>query len=380
MKIVQLCPYAMSRPGGVQRHVRDLSVWLTRQGHQVRIIAPPAPGQVPQRDELLTELGHARAFGTHGTAYELSFAGPMARRRVLADLRNWGAELVHLHTPWTPMLVGQMWRGLRLPPCLPTLTTIHATLPQLAGKGLIDRYIRRSARYFLSQSDGVVVPSSAPLPMLDRLIPDITASILPPAVDLTQWRAAAQPRENGPLSVVFLGRLEPRKGVDLLLKAWPSVSASLPDATLTIAGDGALRDRVQAAAGRNLIYAGRPGDAAARALLGGADIFVAPAPYGESYGLVLAEAMSAGAVPLAAANAGYASVLGADAPDLLVEPGNVDALAQGLIALASDPERLTAARRWAFARALESDLARAGPGYETIYAQTLAKARINRAR
>ena len=110
MKIVQLCPYAMARPGGVQRNVRDLSAWLDQQGHETRIIAPPAPGEAPKRAGRLIKIGRSRAFGTHGTAFELSRASRHELRQTVQELRDWGAELIHMHTPWTPMLVWQFWR------------------------------------------------------------------------------------------------------------------------------------------------------------------------------------------------------------------------------------------------------------------------------
>lgn len=369
MKIVQLCPYAMDRPGGVQRHVRDLSAWLVGQGHQLRIIAPPAPGQHPRRSGMLTELGRARAFGTHGTAFELSRARRREVQASVADLRAWGAELVHMHTPWTPMLVWQIWRALRLP----TVTTIHATLPELQGKGLVDRYIRYAARHFLRHSQAVVVPSEAPLPMLRALVPELAAHVLPPTADLAPWRDMQRSEHEG-LSLVFLGRLEARKGVDVLLKAWAHCAPALPKATLTIAGDGEMQRQVMAAGLPRLHYLSHPDDAEARALLAGADIFVAPAPYGESYGIVLAEAMAAGAVPIAAANDGYRSVLGADGAEMLVTPGDAQALAAKIVDLAGDAARLNIMREWARNRSLETDVSRAGPAYEALFHSVLNSA------
>ena len=366
MKIVQLCPYAMDRPGGVQRHVRDLSAWLTRQGHDVRIIAPPAPGQAPRQRGVLTEIGRSRDFGAHGTAFELSGAAPWHVRNLAQELRTWGAELVHMHTPWTPMLVWQVWRALRLP----TVTTFHATLPELQGKGLVDRYIRNAARHFLRHSQAVVVPSEAPLPMLHGLAPGLAAHVLPPTVDLTPWRDTPRPDHPG-LSLVFLGRLEARKGVDVLLKAWAHCAPALPEATLTIAGDGEMQRQVMAAGLPRLHYLSRPDDAEARALLAGADLFIAPAPYGESYGIVLAEAMATGAVPVAAANDGYRSVLGPDGADLLVAPGDAQALAAKITELAPDTARLEGLRDWARTRSLETDVMRAGPAYERLFQSVL---------
>ncbi|MCG6902397.1 MAG: glycosyltransferase family 4 protein [Rhodobacter sp.] len=367
MRIVQLCPYAMDRPGGVQRHVRDLSDWLVTQGHDVRIIAPPAPGQPARREGLLIELGRSRAISVHGTAFEISRASRHQRRAAVAELGQWQADLVHMHTPWTPMLVWQVWRALRLP----SVTTIHATLPAEQGKSLTDRYIRCAARHFLRHSKAVIVPSEAPLPMLRALVPGQDAHVLPPAVDLSGWRTAPRPQRAG-LSLMFLGRLEARKGVDVLLNAWEICAPALPGATLTIAGDGALRPQVEAAQSPRLIYAGRLDDTTARHLLAGTDMFVAPAPYGESYGLVLAEAMAAGAIPVAAANAGYASVLGPDLADLLVAPGDAAALAAKIIELATDRDRLVRLRDTVRSRSMNSDIAQVGPRYAALYSGLLA--------
>lgn len=370
MKIVQLCPYAMSRPGGVQRHVRDLAGWLRAQGHDTRIVAPPAPGAAPRADGQLCEIGHARPISLHGTGFEISLAAPWAVRRLARELRGWGADLVHMHTPWTPMLVWQMWRAL----ALPTVTTIHATLPGPDGRGLHDRYIRRAARHFLRHSIAVTAPSQAPVAMLEGLAPGVAIEVLPPAVDLSGWRALADTgREGGPIRMVFLGRLEERKGVPILLEAWRQVSETVPGLHLTVAGEGALRSMVETAVARDasgrLTYAGHPDDADARALVAAADLFLAPAPYGESFGIVLAEAMSAGAVPIAAANPGYASVLTGPGADLLVPPGDAAALAARIRDLTGDPTRRAALRDWGRGHAEGFDIRAVGPAYLDLYAR-----------
>ncbi|KMW57392.1 Glycosyltransferase [Candidatus Rhodobacter oscarellae] len=361
MRIVQLCPYAMDRPGGVQRHVRDLSAWLNENGHETRIIAPPSPGQAPRQRGSVTEIGCARMIGVHGTGFEVSLAAPWAARRLAQELRDWGADLVHAHTPWTPALAGQMIRALRLP----VVTTIHATLPEAEAPGLVDRYIRWSARRHLNRAARVVVPSPAPLPMLERLVPGLQAQVLPPAVDLNAHMAART--EATPQSCLFLGRLEPRKGLDVLLRAWPRVAAAIPGATLTLAGEGPMHDELRAIAG--VTYAGRPSDAEAVQLMAQAEYFVAPAPYGESYGLVLAEAMAAGATPVAAANAGYSHVL-RNRQELLAPPGDPDALADKLISLMSQDRGPQG--RAPLKEAIPADVTLAAPDYVRLYTEVLS--------
>ena len=297
MKIVQICPYDMTRPGGVQRHVRDLAAWCTREGHETRIVAPPPPRGRPSQEGNLQTLGRSRMIGAHGTGFEISFAAPWSVSGLARRLRGWGADMVHLHTPWTPLLAWQLWRALRLP----TVTTIHATLPRPDAKGLTDRYIRRAACHFLTRSEAVVVPSKAPLEMLRTLKPELNATVLPPTIDLSRWREAGQTRNTSDtLHIVFLNRLEERKGVAILLNAWTRAKVQLANAKLTIAGDGPLQEEVRAAAEADpsIQYVSGLDDADARTLLASADLFAATAPYGESFGLVLTEAMSAGAVPV----------------------------------------------------------------------------------
>ncbi len=367
MRVVQAVPYDMDRPGGVQRHVRDLSRWLTEHGHPARIVCPPAPRGRNGTHGDITRIGHARMLGAHGTEFEIACAAPRALRALAADLHGWGADIVHVHTPWTPLLAWQIARTLRLP----VVATVHATLPRPAARGLADRYIRRAARRILPRCARVIVPSDAPLDLLARLLPALPAQILPPAIDLGPWARAAAPRAQGALSLVCLGRLEPRKGVDILLRAWPLIAEALPDAHLTIAGDGPLAGAVRAAALPRTSHLPRPDDAAARALLGRADIVLAPAPYGESFGLILAEALAAGALPVAAANPGYASVLTGPFAALMVPPGDAEALAGRVIALGRDPAGRAhlAARAPGHAAGFGVDVQ--GPRYLSLYGDVL---------
>nr|WP_253913235.1 glycosyltransferase family 4 protein [Pseudoruegeria sp. HB172150] len=359
----------MDRPGGVQRHVRDLSAWLESEGHRTRIIAPPSPGGQTGADGKITSIGHARKLALHGTEFEVSWASRAALRALARELKLWGAELVHMHTPWTPFLTAQMFRAL----ALPAVTTVHATLPESGLNSIADRFIRRSARRLLPQSRAVVIPSGAPLPMLRRLLPGLEPQILPPAIDLSPWVTAGRsPVRRKGLSLVFLGRLEPRKGVDVLLDAWPRIAAALPDAHLTIAGDGPLRPQVDAARSDRLHLVRRPDDAAAQVLLAAADFCLAPAPYGESFGLVLTEAMAAGSLPVAAANPGFASVLTGPGAELLVPPGDAGALARKIITLAAAPETCDSLHRWSRHEAARLDIAHQGPRFLRLYESVLA--------
>lgn len=373
MKIVQICPYDMTRPGGVQSHVRDLSRWLRDEGHAVRVVAPYPPAGIAGGE--VSCCGQARMVSMFGTRFEVSLARRHELKELAAELGDWGAEVVHLHTPWTPLMAWQLWRRLHLP----TVTTFHATLPEASAGGLSGRVLHGVAGYFMKRSQAVVVPSEAPLAHLRPQAQGISAHVLPPAVNLAPWREAGSgpgQRMPGRLEIGFLGRFEARKGLHVLLAAWPEIAMRVPEAHLTIAGGGPLLPSVRQAMaglhGDRIRLVDTPDDATARKLVAGWDIFVAPAPYGESFGLVLVEAMAAGALPVAAANAGYTGVLEhGEGASLLVPPEDAGALARCIVELAATPDRRNTLRRWTMARARELDLPATGARLAEIYREAL---------
>jgi phosphatidylinositol alpha-mannosyltransferase len=377
MRIVEVSPYDMGRPGGVQNHIRDLAAWLGRQGHEAIIVAPRGSGE-PAANVL--EIGRQKLFGLHGTVTEISFAASSDMARLRRAMSGFRPDLVHLHTPWTPLLPWQVWRAL----AVPTVSTFHATLPDprsLMGRGLL-----AAARYFLRNVDAAIAPSHVPARSLPSG-PDLAEiAIIPPAVDLSAWFEAGAhgrdwPDRDDPL-VAFLGRLEHRKGIDVLMQAWPDVSRAFPRARLVIAGSGPLDRSVHAwCEGRaGVSWLPAPDAASARALIGQASILVAPSRYGESFGIVLAEAMAAGAAPVAAANDGYADTLaGPHAGDLLFPPDDARALAARIAALLAAPERLAAIRGWGLERGRSLDISTIGLRYESLF-QAVLDRRAKRSR
>ncbi|MGR3637495.1 MAG: glycosyltransferase family 4 protein [Shimia sp.] len=367
MKIVQLTPYAMDRPGGVQSHIRDLTGWLRNQGHDVRIVAPPGDTPVHDLDGLI-ELGSVRQIAVHGTKFELTRANRADLASCVAALRDWGAEVAHLHTPWTPMLPLQVWRALDIP----GVATFHATLPESGGFDPLAWALRRSAHWFNRRLAGIVVPSKAPQEQWRANGVSPVPGILAPTVDLSKWRTAHDASTPGEgFHVVCMGRLEERKGAATLLSAWHEVQTQRPDARLTIAGNGPCKANLLEQA-KNLdlhsvSFVPPPDNAAARDLIANADVFAAPALHGESFGIVLIEAMAAGTLPVAASNIGYATVMTGPGSDLLVPPGDAPALARKLLEIASQPALQTKLLRWAKGHADHYDVRHLGPAYEAFF-------------
>lgn len=361
----------MSRHGGVQSHIRDLSAWLRAQGHQVRILSPAPHWRARQSGD---EIGQARKLALNDTSFELSWISSRDLASLTDDLARWGAEIAHFHTPCTPLMPLRLWRAL----AVPRVATFHSTPPDAARHGVKTRIARQISGWFLRRADAAVFPAQPVCDLFGDLARRRPPVVLPPSVDLSPWRAGATVARDagagGGPSIAYLGRLEPRKGLDTLLAAWPQIEAALPEARLLIAGDGSLQGKVLALAQTSprLRYLPAPDDTTARQIVAHTDFLVAPAAYGESFGIVLIEAMAAGALPVAAANPGFASVLTGPGAELLFPPHASGDLAARVIALAGDPARCKSLRLWAQNHAQGFEIATQGPRFAALYEEVLA--------
>lgn len=376
MRIVQVSPYAMERRGGVQNHVRDVAGWLAAAGHDVTIVAPGPGGggeggAIGMGDGVrFLPLGHPITIGLSGTRFEVTWVSGGALREAARILDAATIDVVHLHTPFVPLLPARLWRALRRP----VVATFHATLPP--QDRLLAAVLGPIARLQRDRAGASIAVSPSAARLLEPARADRPVDILAPAIDLAPWRAAgaAAPGRDPtrPARVLFLGRFEARKGLDVLIAAWPEIvrrgGSSPPE--LIVAGGGELARQVEALAaggpGRVRIVP-TPDDAEARRLVAAADLMVAPAPWGESFGLVLVEAMAAGTPVVAAANPGYAGVLTGVGAACLVPPGDAAALAERVAALLGDPARLAELGAWGRDHVTQFDVARIGPRLVEIY-------------
>lgn len=368
LKIVHVVPYAMDRAGGVQSHVRDLCQWLNTAGHKATILAvrgaEPAPPGV-------RALGHGQMITMHGTSFELSAVGPRALRNVWNELAAQSPDLLHFHTPWVPFLPGQIYRGWRGP----SVATFHATLPEGAGD-LLSQWLLSSARRWSRRLVASLVPSDVPLANWRAAGITPIPTVLAPAIDLSPWRAAGlaaaagRATPLGPIKqLIYFGRLEPRKGLGTVFDAWPMIRAALPDARLLLVGRGAPPSRLPP----GITLSPQTDATTLRARVAAADLCLAPAGFGESFGLVLAEAMATGTPVLAASNPAYRSLLGAQAQDQMFAPGQAPELAERVIALSANPEARRRISERGRARAARADVATIGPEYVAFYQAALAR-------
>jgi phosphatidylinositol alpha-mannosyltransferase len=310
MKVGLVSPYDLGRYGGVQDQVLKLSEWLGDAGHETVVIGP---GDGP---DGTISLGPARVITVNGAAAPIRL-DPRVRGALQETLG--GCDVVHAHEPLMPM-VGPAAAKVRGPALV---GTFHAD-PSRAVRSLY-RWGRASIDRIVRRFDVVTAVSPVAAGAVERFSRPL---IVPNGLDVATYR-----RDPGtPGRVAFLGRDDPRKGLDVLLTAWPLVNESVPDAELVVAAG----DRTGTIPGVRFI--GAVDAAAKRDLLAGAAVFCAPNLGGESFGIILAEAMAAGCAVVASALPAFAHVLG-DA-GVLFKPADPEGLAGVLIDLLRAPDRI----------------------------------------
>ncbi len=379
-----MCPYDLDRPGGVQAHVRDTAAALAELGHQVTIISPRTRPDRPARSRAggvrTLSLGRAHRVRLSGTRFEVSAALGWQHRRLTALMRRAGFDVVHYHSLWTPLLPFQ---AFALSPS-PSVVTFHDTPPDSVGGAISRALLKAASRLLLPRIDGVIAVSEAPRAHLNAA-PGQKVWIAPPCTDLLRFAPDAKPAEPGadePVTILFVGRLEPRKGVGLLLESYRRLREDGLSTRLVIAGCGAeepaLRAFVQRHGLADVSFLGRFDEAESPALYASCDIFCAPSPYGESFGIVIAEAMASGKPVAAAANRGYRTLLTGEAAELLAPPGDAEALYRRLKRLVLDPALRARLGAWGLTHARRYDCRAVAPAIVDIYRRAMEAPRAAR--
>jgi phosphatidylinositol alpha-mannosyltransferase len=339
MKIGLVCPYDFVFPGGVGRHVTNLEKHFTRMGHEVRVIAP-ASKRVPELGDRFIQIGTPVAIPASDSIMRISISLHLAPtiKKVLAQEKF---DLVHLHEPFMPMLCSAV---LRFSDAV-NVGTFHAAQgkPGYNWGKPISSWMLAYRRRHLHGHIAVSVPA------MKYALSYVPAEyeIIPNGVDTHKFRPDVQPLEqymDGKLNIVFLSRLEYRKGANYLLKAFLEIKKQMPDTRLLICGSGtALRKRYEAWVSRNrlkdVIFTGMVSEQDIPRYYRTADVFCLPATGKESFGLILIEAMATGR-PIVATNIpGYASVVTHGQEGLLVPPMTVKPLTDALLTLLNDKTR-----------------------------------------
>lgn len=317
-----VCPYSLSIPGGVQAQVLGLARELRRQGHEVRVLGP-CDGPPPE--PFVTPLGDSLPASANGSVAPLA-PDPSATLRTIRVLRDEAFDVVHIHEPLAP---GPPITSVVLHTA-PTVGTFHA-----AGRSSSYRFMAGGLRRILGRLDHKVVVSKDALALVQGYLGG-EFEMLFNGVETTEIRSV-EPARPERRSIFFVGRHEERKGLGVLLAALRLTDA---DITCWVAGDGpdsaALRSEY--AADKRIEWLGRISDADKIARLRGASLFCAPSLHGESFGVVLIEAMAAGTPVVASSLDGYRNVATHGVDSLLVPPGDPEALARAIEQVLADDD------------------------------------------
>ncbi len=353
VRIGIVCPYSVTVPGGVQGQVLGLARSLRALGLEARVLAP-ADGPPP--DAAVTPLGASIPLASNGSVAPIA-PDPSCALRTIRALHDEGFDVLHLHEPLVP---GPTLTSLLLAPA-PVVGTFHA-----AGTATPYRYVAPIARRLARRIDvRVAVSPDARDLAHEHLGGDY--ELLFNGIDVEPFSKATPHPTEAP-TIFFLGRHEPRKGLDVLIAA---VRRLPPDVRLWVAGDGPQTPELRATTDGDprIEWLGRVSDDERAARMRGADVFCAPSLHGESFGVILLEAMAAGTPVVASDLAGYRNVATNDHDALLVPPGDDTALAAAIrrvLESASLAERLVEAGR---ARAQELSMDRLAERYVELYAR-----------
>jgi phosphatidylinositol alpha-mannosyltransferase len=367
VKIGIVSPYAYPRPGGANSYIREQYEQLKAFGHEVRIITAPWGDDPPAQDVI--QIGQAIAVPYNGSIGRVTLS---LRLEYLVErmLKRERFDVIHHHEPLVPFLSMQILDSAKCP----NVATFHAfggfSLSYWLGRPIGQRYMKKLAAR--------IAVSSAARHFVSQYFPG-EYRIIPNGVDV-DFYAKARPfpeYRDGKVNILFVGRVEPRKGAMYLLRAYAKLKEHRPDTRLIFVSAGpqlgAMRRFVRENGLRDVLFAGRVDDIDKARFYKTADIFCAPSTGQESFGIVLLEAMAAGRAVVASDIHGYKKVVQRNVTGLLVEPRDADALCRAISQLIDDPalrERLGDAGA---ERAREFDWEHVARQLEDVYQEVVAR-------
>jgi phosphatidylinositol alpha-mannosyltransferase len=336
VKIALVSPYDFAYPGGVCIHISNLEHHFTRMGHEVKVIAP-ASKAVPDFGDRFIPIGRPRSIPSSGSIIRITLS-PLLSSRIKAVLEHENFDIVHLHEPLMPMLCTTVLRLSKTA----NVGTFHAShgrpgynLAKPFGKWILKRWFRKL--------DGKIAVSKPAMEFAHEHFPGYY-NIIPNGVDLDHFSPHVSPIDefgDGKANILFVGRLEGRKGLNYLLEAFVQVKQEIPNSRLIVVGPGTrLRHKYEKQVARSglkdVVFTGFVSYDELPRYYKTADVFCAPATGRESFGIILLEAMAMGKPIIASNIEGYASVINHGADGLLVPPRDTKTLAQTLISLLND--------------------------------------------
>jgi len=335
MKICLVSPYDFMHPGGVTEHVRHLADKLRRRGHEVTVLAPSSRVGDDHGIPGYVRIGRSVAVRSNGSVAHIALSFHLVRR-VRALLNESDYDVVHYHEPLVPALpitVLRFHRGANV-------GTFHA----MARRNLGYYYGRPFLKRYFNRLHACIAVSAPARDFIARYF-DGDYRIVPNGIDCSRFNPNLAPidsvRVPGRTTILFVGRLESRKGLPTLLEAFGRLRQHRSNVQLVVVGDGPMRwgyeRQVEALGIPDVQFCGHVTNELLPRYYASSDIFCAPANGGESFGIVLLEAMASGVPVVASAIPGFSQVVDGGETGLLVTPREASEWAQALEALVDDP-------------------------------------------
>lgn len=374
MKIGLVCPYNVLVGGGVQECVFALSEEMTSRGYSVTIITPRPRRYSGKPPEGVRFVGMAAAVKSFHTTAQISASAENDAIEAMLDEENF--DVIHFHEPWVPFVSRQILS--RSTAC--NIATFHAKLPESRMNKTIERVITPYTSSIVKKFDALTAVSDAATDYV-RLLTDRKISIIPNGIDVSKFSPSTADKTADPFqktknkkNILFIGRLERRKGLKYLLDAYHLLRQNEPATALHIAGSGPdthrLKRYVLQYNIKDVHFHGYISEERKIAMLQSADLFCSPAPYGESFGIVLLEAMSLGTPIVAGDNPGYTAVMQDIGNISIVNPKNPQLLSNRLSLMLHNDELRKLWRRWAKSYIKQFSYKAIVDQYEALYDTT----------
>jgi phosphatidyl-myo-inositol alpha-mannosyltransferase len=364
MKIGLVCPYNITKGGGVQEVVKALQAGLIERGHEAVIISfRPRGYKGKPKNTILLGLGGDWRSPIHTTT-QVSVS--VETKEIETMLANEQFDILHFHEPWVPVLSRQILSKSTSV----NVATFHARLPETMMTRTLAKVVTPYTKSVLKYIDSFTAVSEAAQEYL-RSLSDPSVTIIPNGIDLQNFHVPRHKAEKKDKTILYIGRLEKRKGVEYLLKSFAELEKRHKHVKLVIAGDGVDRQKLELLTAelrlKNVKFLGYITEKRKKQLLRDADLFCAPAIYGESFGIVLLEAMASGLITVAGNNPGYSTVLQGLGGLSLANPKDTSEFANRIDLLLHEPQLQKLWLDWAKKTVRQYDYPNVVKLYEQAY-------------
>jgi len=343
MKVGIVCPYGWDTPGGVQIHIRELAQHLLDLGHSVSVLAPVTDESTIDVPWLVS-AGRPIAIPYNGAVARVLF-GPVAASRVRQWISNNDFDVLHIHEPAIPSIsLLACWAATG-----PVVATFHAASSKQKAMYAVAPILEPALEKLRAK---IAVSESARRTLKDNF--DTDAVVIPNGIDRAKFNSPAYRAEwKAPGTIGFIGRFdEPRKGLDVLLAALPQVVAQIPSARILVAGPGdekGYQKSIPANLRNRVVFLGRLSEEEKIQFFKSVDIYVAPNTGGESFGIILAEAMASHTPVIASDIPAFVDLLrmddGESAGEIFTSESASDLATRVIAMLESDQKRLVLSER-----------------------------------